>query len=177
MSVKDISFARDNLFGLAGSDMFYSPYAFFGQGVGSPAFGLGSQSYVGTWTTYHNIHEWFDVSKRMMGSNPDWRWDKATQTLQLMPEPKHDGKDSFILLTVNQELPVEEYYGSEYMRRILLAKCKMLLGTIRKKFQGTALPGGGTIDTSIGDEGKEELNAALEDLIKSESCGQCCYIA
>jgi hypothetical protein len=57
------------------------------------------------------------------------------------------------------------------MRRILLAKCKMLLGTIRKKFQGTALPGGGTIDTSIGDEGKEELNAALEDLIKSESCG------
>lgn len=177
MSVKDISFARDNLFGLAGADMFYSPYAFFGQGVGSPAFGLGNQSYVGTWTTYHNIHEWFDVAKRMMGSNPDWQYNKDTKILKLMPEPRHDRKDSFILLTCNQEPPIEEYYGNEYVRRILLAKAKILLGTIRKKFSGVNLIGGGQIDTSIGDEGKEEYNAALEDLIKSESRGQCCYIS
>jgi len=174
MSVKDISYQRDNLFGLTGNDMFYGPYAFFGQGVGSPAFGLGSQSYVGTWTTYHNIHEWFDVAKRMMGSQPDWQWDKMTQTLKLMPEPK---RAEFILLTCNQQPPIEEYYGNEYVRRIALAKAKILLGTIRKKFSSVQLIGGGTIDTTIGDEGKEELNAVLENIIKDESCGQRCYIA
>jgi len=80
-------------------------------------------------------------------------------------------------LTCNQEPPIEEYYGNEYCRRLILAECKILLGTIRKKFASVQLIGGGTIDTSIGDEGKEEKQAALEDLIKSESRGQCCYIA
>ena len=60
---------------------------------------------------------------------------------------------------------------------MILAECKILLGTIRKKFASVQLIGGGTIDTSIGDEGKEEKQAALGDLIKSESRGQCCYIA
>lgn len=158
--------------------MFFGPYAFFGQGVGSPAFGLGSQSYVGTWTTYHNIHEWFDVTKRMMGSNPDWQYDKSTKILKIMPEPTCDPRrDNFILLTCNQEPPIEDYYGNEYVRRLVLAEAKILLGTIRKKFSSVQLIGGGTIDTSIGDEGKEEKQAAMEDLIKSESRGQCCYIA
>jgi len=74
-------------------------------------------------------------------------------------------------LTCNQEPPIEEYYGNEYCRRLILAECKILLGTIRRKFSSVQLIGGGTIDTSIGDEGKEEKQAALEDLIKSESRG------
>ena len=175
MSVKDIALQRDNLFGLAGNDMFFGPYAYFGQGVGSPGFGLGNQSYVGSWTTFHNIHEWFDVAKRLMGQI-DWQYDKSTQTLVLMPEPKQSG-DNFILLTVNQQPPIEEYYGNEYCRRIIISYAKILLGTVRKKFSSIQLIGGGSIDTSIGDEGKEELQAALEDLIKSESRGQCCFIA
>lgn len=177
MSIKDISFQRDNLFGMAGNDMFFSPYAFFGQGVGSPAFGLGSQSYVGTWTTYHNIHEWFDVTKRMMGSNPSFQYDRRAKILKLMPEPKCNRSDNFILLTCNQEPPIEDYYGNEYVRRLVLAEAKILLGTIRKKFQNINLVAGGSIDTSIGDEGKEEKAAILENIIKEESCGQCCYIA
>lgn len=177
MSIKDISFQRDNLFGMSGNDMFFSPYAFFGQGVGSPAFGLGSQSYVGTWTTYHNIHEWFDLTKRMMGSNPDWQYDRRTKILKLMPEPKSNRSDNFILLTCNQEPPIEDYYGNEYVRRLVLAEAKILLGTVRKKFQNINLVAGGSIDTSIGDEGKEEKAAILENIIKEESCGQCCYIA
>lgn len=175
MSVKDISLQRDNLFGMMGGDMFFGPYAFFGQGVGSPGFGMGSTSSVGSWTTFHNIHEWFDVAKRLMGQ-VDWQYDERTQILTLMPEPQCH-KDNFILLTVNQQPPVEQYYGNEYCRRLILAECKILLGTIRKKFSSISLIGGGSIDTSIGDEGREEKQAALEDLIKSESCGQRCYIA
>ena len=175
MSIKDISFQRDNQFGFTGSDMFFGPYAYFGQGVGSPLFNMGCQNSVGTWTTYHMIHEWFDLAKRMLGSNPDWQYNKSTKILKIMPEPVTN-KDSFILLTCNQEPPIEEYYGNEYCRRLILAECKILLGTIRKKFQGINLIGGGTIDTSIGDEGKEEKDKAMQELIISEAKGQSFYI-
>jgi DNA polymerase-3 subunit gamma/tau len=35
---------------------------------------------------------------------------------------------------IAEEPPIEEYYGNEYCRRLILAECKILLGTIRKKF-------------------------------------------
>ena len=51
---------------------------------------------------------------------------------------------------------MEEYFGNEFCRRLILAEAKILLGTVRKKFSGINLVGGGQIDTSIGDEGREE---------------------
>lgn len=50
------------------NDSFFSPYTFFGQGPGSPMFGLGSGNWTGSWVSYHNLHEFFDLTKRMMGS-------------------------------------------------------------------------------------------------------------
>lgn len=66
---------------------------------------------------------------------------------------------------------MEDYYGNEYVRRLLLAECKILLGTIRKKFSSIQLIGGGQIDTTIGDEGREEKQQILENLQKDESQG------
>ena len=106
----------------------------------------------------------------MMGSNPDWSYDEYTGILKLMPEPRCGNQ--CILLTCNRQLPLERYYGNEFVKRICLAKAKILLGTIRKKFQNVPLPGGGSIDTSIGEEGKAELDKIEEEIIRSESKGQ-----
>lgn len=171
MSVKQISLPRDNIMGQYG-DMFFGPYSFFGQGTGFPFFQHGMGNYVGAWTTYHAISEFFNLSKEMMGNNPDFFYDKITQRLTLMPEPRSSALGNCILATCNCEPPMEEYFGNEYCRRLILAEAKILLGTIRKKFSGINLVGGGQIDTSIGDEGREEKQAALEDLQKSESKGQ-----
>ena len=171
MSVKQISLPRDNIMGQYG-DMFFGPYAFFGQGTGFPFFQNGMGNYVGAWTTYHAISEFFNLSKEMMGNNPDFFYDKITQRLKLMPEPRPGMFGNCILATCNCEPPMEEYFGNEFCRRLILAEAKILLGTVRKKFSGINLVGGGQIDTSIGDEGREEKQAALEDLIKSESRGQ-----
>ena len=171
MSVKSISLPRDNVMGQYG-DMFFGPYSFFGQGTGFPFFQNGMGSYVGAWTTYHAIFEFFNLSKEMMGNNPDFFYDKVTQRLTLMPEPRNCRDGQCVLATCNCEPPIEEYFGSEYCRRLILAEAKILLGTIRKKFGSINLVGGGQIDTSIGDEGREEKQAALEDLQKSESKGQ-----
>lgn len=175
MSVDDISFQRDNVFGMT-NDLFFGPYAYFGQGGGSPLYGLGAGNWVGSWVTYHNMHEWFDLTKRMLGSQPDWQWDKQKQVLRLMPEPKYNG-DHYILLTCKCEPPLEEYIGNEYVRRLVLAEAKILLGTIRKKFSSIQLIGGGQIDTTIGDEGREEKQNIMENLIKDEAQGQTWVIA
>ena len=94
-----------------------------------------------------------------------------------MPEPHSDGQDHFILLTVNAEPPIEDYYGNDIVLHLALAEAKMLVGTVRKKFQGTALLGGGTLDTEIYNEGKEEKDKILEDLIQRESKAQCFYVS
>lgn len=175
MSVKDIATQRDNIFGTQ-PDMFFGMYSYLGQGQGSPMFGMGNANPVGMWTLYHNAHEFYDLSKKMTGSNPDFYFDRVTQHLRLMPEPK-SRRDHYILLTVNAEPPIEDYYGNDVVLHLALAEAKMLVGTIRKKFQGTALLGGGTLDTEIYNEGKEERDKILEDLIRSESKGQCFYVS
>ena len=51
-SIKQISFQKDNVLHGYG-DLFFSPYAAFGQGVGSPMFGMGGQTnFVGSWVTF-----------------------------------------------------------------------------------------------------------------------------
>ena len=157
--------------------MFFGMYAYIGQGQGSPMYGMGNANPVGMWTLYHNAHEFYDLSRKMTGSAPDWEWNKITQHLRLMPEPHTHGHDRFILLTVNAEPPIEEYYGNDTVLHLALAEAKMLVGTVRKKFQGTALLGGGTLDTEIYNEGKEERDKILEELISRESKAQCFYVS
>lgn len=77
MSVKDIATSRDAVFGNQ-PDMFFSMYAYMGQGQGSPMFSMGNHNPVGMWTLYHNAHEFYDLSKKMTGSNPDFFYDKIT---------------------------------------------------------------------------------------------------
>ena len=72
---------------------------------------------------------------------------------------------------------MEDYYGNEYVRRLVLAEAKILLGTIRKKFSSIQLIGGGQIDTTIGDEGREEKQQIMDEIIKSEAQGQCWFIS
>ena len=79
--------------------------------------------------------------------------------------------ENTILLTCEVEPPPEELYGNEYVKRLFLALMKIQLGIVRKKFSSVQLIGGGTIDTSIGEEGKEEFDKAMEDLRTTESFG------
>lgn len=116
MSVKDIATQRDNVMGQYG-DMFFGPYAFFGQGQGFPFFNCGSGAATGAWTTYQCMIEFFQLSKEMCGNNPDFQYDKFTKTLKLFPEPRCIGRgDHFILLTCNVEQPMEEYFSNDYCR-------------------------------------------------------------
>lgn len=180
--VKEISTRKDAMWGLGNNDILFGWPAFMnGQFGGMPYFGSSnsySNNWVGGFVTYHNFHEFAELSRRMAGSNPDWSYDRTTKHMLLFPEPPkmhpdiHKRRDEWILLTVECEPRIEDIYKEEYFRRIVLANCKILLGNIRKKFGSVQLVGGGNIDTSIGDEGREELNNIIENIIRDASYGQ-----
>ena len=75
-----------------------------------------------------------------------------------------------ILLEVEIEPPLDELYSTEHVKRLTLAYAKIMLGTIRGKYEGITLPGGGSVSKDIGAEGKEELDKALENL-RTETAG------
>lgn len=68
------------------------------------------------------------------------------------------------------EPPLDELYSTEHVKRLTLAYAKIMLGTIRGKYEGITLPGGGSVSKDIGAEGKEELDKALENL-RTETAG------
>lgn len=176
--IHDISFKRDALLQRWGCDIFFGPYGMMNSYAGAGIFpgfngcGISNQG----WVSLHNLHENLEMINRLTGSAPQWRYFKSTKSLKIIPEPKGHIKDSdVILITCEVEPPPEELFGNEYVKRLFLAYLKIQLGIVRKKFASVQLIGGGQIDTSIGDEGKEELDKCMEDIRAAESMGQIWY--
>lgn len=177
--IHDISFKRDCLLQQWGCDIFFGPYGMMNSYAGAGIFpgfngaGISNQG----WISLHNLHENLEMINRMTGSAPQWRYSHATKHLKIIPAPRGPCADrDVILITAEIEPPPEELYGNEYVKRLFLAYLKIQLGIVRKKFASVQLIGGGQIDTSIGDEGKEELDKCMEDLRSSESFGNLCMI-
>lgn len=176
--IHDISFKRDTLLYGFGNDMFFGQYALMQSYAGSGIFpffnNVGTSN--GSWVSLHNLHEHFEMMNRVTGSMPQWRYFQNTKRLKITPTPCSVNKPSdVVLITGEVEPPPEELFGNEYVKRLFLALLKIQLGIIRKKFSSVQLIGGGQLDTSIGDEGKEEYNQIMEQMKTDESFGNICY--
>lgn len=180
IAIKEISTIRDNALNMGmGGDLFFSPYTFLQSNNIYPMnTRVGNAPSVGSWVTWQSVIEFMDLTHKMCGSMPDFQYDKSSKYLTLMPEPRKfkNNVPQPILLTCQVLPPLSELYGNEYVKRIALAKAKILLGTIRKKFAGTQLIGGSQIDTTIGDEGKEELDRIMENIRLDEAKCQSFYV-
>lgn len=176
--IHDIAFQRDTLLYGFGNDLFFGTGAMLQSYAGAGVFpffnNVGTTN--GSWIGLHNLHEHLEMINRLTGSCPQYRYFKSSKILKITPEPRiKPGYDNSILITCEVEPPPEELYGNEYVKRLFLALLKIQLGIVRKKFGSVQLPGGGTIDTEIGAEGKEEFDKAMEELRSSESFGNLCF--
>lgn len=120
----------------------------------------------GSFLTYELAAGFMDMTKRMLCQKFDFNFDTRKQILHLYPDPKQQDRNGYIVLGLKTVPSEDELVGESYVKRLALAKAKMMLGTIRKKFEGISLPGGGTINTDIGDEGREEWNTARDEIVK-----------
>ena len=82
-----------------------------------------------------------------------------------------------MVLECEIEPPLDELYGNEHVKKLTLAYCKIMLGTIRGKYDGITLPGGGSVSKDIGQEGQQELDKLMENLRAETAFGQEIFFA
>ncbi|HPM74224.1 MAG TPA: hypothetical protein PLA71_00715 [Saccharofermentans sp.] len=122
----------------------------------------------GGWVTWDLSMQYIELLKKMTGGGFQFEYNPRTKYLKLTPDPKKAGHYGHIIVSCHILRPEEQMNGEFWVKRYALAECKILLGTIRSKFQGTQLLGGGSINAEIGSEGKEERDKLEEELRATE---------
>ncbi len=126
--------------------------------------------------TYETAKQYIDMLRIMVGKGFDFTYNERTKILTLYPEPRETditmGNRLCVILGVYTVRPEEQLYGEEWVKRYALAEAKILLGHIRKKFN-VQLIGGGTVDSSILEEGIAERDNLIKELKNREGpiCG------
>ena len=121
----------------------------------------------GGWTTYHLAMQSIELTKMMTGKGYQFEYNPRTKNLKLFPNPVKIGAavpEAWVVMGVYTLRPEDQQYGESWTKRMALAQAKILLGTIRSKYDGVQILGGGTIDTSIKDEGITERDALMEEI-------------
>ena len=112
----------------------------------------------------------------MTGGGFQFEYNPRTKFLKLFPDPIVSTMEGVMIVGVNTIRDETLQMGEDWVKRMSLAEAKILLGTIRKKFEGVSLLGGGTIDTSIGDEGTTERDNLIEKLRREEGPNFAFYV-
>lgn len=118
-----------------------------------------------SWIGYEIAMQYLDTVNKMLGKGFDFDYNTQTKILKLYPDPKKANMTGYLVLGVFSEQPEAEYLGRNYVKRLAVAEAKILLGTIRTKFTGVQLLGGGTVDGSaIKAEGIAERDKLIEEI-------------
>jgi hypothetical protein len=122
------------------------------------------------WVTVQMAHEYSAMTKLMRAAYWDFEFDRLEGTLMLIPDPNYVGvdKDQFICVAVEVVPPESQLYGEQMVKDIALANSMIIVGRVRKKFESVQLLGGGNVDATIGDDGKELLEKTMEKLRDQE---------
>ena len=138
--------------------------------AGMAPFPLGSSQ---GWASYEMYLEYLSLSRRMLGGpHYVFSYSPVSNIMKLFPDPKVEAKAKQNIEEDTQKMcvvcnvirPNDQLYGEQWTKRMALAKSKETLGRVRTKFDGIQLLGGGTVDTSVLDEGKEEQVSLMEEL-------------
>jgi len=126
-----------------------------------------------SFATFELVKQYMDMVDIYAGKGFDFNFNDRTKILKLIPDPTTSYATSYknmsILIGAYVVRPETQLYGEYWVKSMALAQAKILLGTIRKKFASVPLIGGGTIDTSIGEEGIKERDELIANLQSTEA--------
>ncbi len=120
------------------------------------------------WVSYEMSMQYMELTKRIMGGGFQFEYNPRTHFLKLFPDPAKEKMSGWIVFGVNTIRPDTLQYGEEWVKKFALALAKIILGRVRSKFQGVQLLGGGTLEATVGAEGKEERDTLLDKLRSKE---------
>jgi hypothetical protein len=121
--------------------------------------------------SFEIMAQYMSMINMFAGKGFDFGFNQRTKVLTLYPDPIAAGPTYSALSVVIGVYIVrseEQLYGEAWIKKYALAEAKVLLGTIRKKFKGVQLLGGGTVDDSVAAEGITERDALLATLQSQE---------
>lgn len=115
--------------------------------------------------SWYILKQWLETRSKMLAIQRTFRFNERTQHVVLFPEPK-PGETFYGVFGAYVEKPIRDVIKEPWVFQYALALTKLVIGRVRGKFGNTSLFGGGTLDTSLLQEGKEEKKALEEMLLK-----------
>lgn len=113
--------------------------------------------------SWYTMKQWMETRSKMLALQRTFKFDERRQHLVLYPEPKAN-ETFYGVFGAYLEQPIGDLIKEPWVFQYALALTKITIGRIRSKFTGTQLFGGGTLDTSLLQEGlseKKELEQML----------------
>lgn len=113
--------------------------------------------------SWYTVKQWMETREKMLATRRTFKFDDRTQHLVFYPEPK-TGERFYGVVGAYVEKPIRDLIKEPWVFQYASALCKISIGRARSKFGGTQLFGGGTLDTSLLQEGlseKKELEQML----------------
>ena len=113
--------------------------------------------------SWYTMKQWMETRSKMLALQRTFKFDERRQHLVLFPEPKANER-LYGVFGAYLEQSIGDLIKEPWVFQYALALTKITIGRIRSKFTGTQLFGGGTLDTSLLQEGlseKKELEQML----------------
>lgn len=159
------SLDRNGTFGGIGETYLYGlDYAIAQNLWGGTALTVNVASRGFDFVTYELLGQYMDLAKRMLAREYEFRFNRDTQRLKIIPEPPRS-RDSNLcfIITCYVEKPIAHLIKERWVLNYALALTMIAVGHTRTKYGSVALFGGGTINgTDIMSQGLE-LREKLEN--------------
>lgn len=114
--------------------------------------------------SWYTVKEWLDLREKLLTIKHSYVFDPHTQYLRMYPDPDVANVRTYGIVAAYLEKKVEDVIHEPWIFQYTMALSKIQLARIRGKYGGTALFGGGQLDTSMLQEGLQEKEK-LEQLL------------
>ena len=117
--------------------------------------------------SWYTVREWLDTRQKLLTTQRQVRFNARTQFMTLLPGPI-SGESTFTgVIGCYVERPLIDLVKEPWVYQYALALTKIAIGRVRGKYGGTTLFGGGTLETELLTEGREEKKELEQRLYES----------
>jgi hypothetical protein len=95
--------------------------------------------------TWETLKQFIDTRNKVLALTPHFRFDSRTQILRIIPEPQ-ETHTYYGIVGCYIERPIKDLVKERWVQKYALALTKISIGSVRGKFPGTNMFGGGTIN-------------------------------
>ena len=120
--------------------------------------------------SWYTLKNWLDVREKVLSQRINYTFDKRTQYLRLIPEPKNSTYWAVIKCWV--ERPLRDIIKERWVYDYSLALCKIALANVRGKYTNVQMFGGTSLQyDTIKNEGMKEKEELEKKLMEGASSG------